>query len=54
MYLLYVFTLCILYVYSLVQQPVLLDADTQLGAFGPGADKAYIQRNYFLQYIMYT
>ena len=30
--------LCMLHVYSLVQQPVLLDADTHLGAFGPGAD----------------
>ena len=45
-HLLYAFTLCIqlsaasciLYVYSLVQQPVLLDPDTPLGSFGPGAD----------------
>ena len=36
--------LCILYVYSLVQQPVLLNADTPLGSFGPGADQSAAER----------
>ena len=31
-------TLCILYACNLVQHPVLLNPDTPLGSFGPGAD----------------
>ena len=56
MHLLYVLLfvhVCILYACNLVQQPVLLEPDTPLGAFGPGAD-IYIYIYSIMYYFMYT